>query len=111
MRKAHGNRSEEAVLTALRRSTRPRWIVSARPGTTPEDRRGIDVVVETLDCGTLYLQVKSSEEEAEKHRAKTWRDPIGLVVVLPHDDRNTIYGKVLGALILCCEASPLFHDK
>jgi hypothetical protein len=103
--RARGARAEARVVAALRRATRPWWILDARRAHASEDRTGIDVVVETSDLGKLFLQVKSSECGAAKWRRRHRHDTrlIGVVVVRPTDNDPTIYGRALGVLILLRE--------
>jgi hypothetical protein len=111
---AQGDRTEARVVTALRRPSRPSWILAVRRARASEDRTGIDVVVDTSDGWTLFLQVKSSKGGARKWRREHAKDTrlIRVVVVRPADDFNTIYGRALGALILlreraeACRAAP-----
>lgn len=104
---AKGDAAEERVITACMRSTRPWWLLDARRTTrfSALDRAGVDVLVVMEDLGTMRLQVKSSDAAAEafKERAKPGAKPIGVVVIKPEDDDNTIYGRVLGTLILMRE--------
>lgn len=112
---ARGRSNEEIVLKALSRASRPDWILEVRTSSKGQDRRGIDIVVETVDCGTLYLQVKSSEtgaaewREREARRAK--QRPIEVIVVPRDADLNTVYGLALGALIKIRERHPLSMGK
>lgn len=46
------------------------WVARVRRGTLDEDRRGLDVVVETHDTEDLYVQVKSSHAGAVAYRRK-----------------------------------------
>lgn len=104
---AKGDLAEERVITACMRETRPWWLLEAKrtPRFSALDRAGVDVLVVMADLGTMRLQIKSSEHAAEsfKARAKPGAKPIGVVVIRPEDDDNTIYGKVLGTLILMRE--------
>ncbi len=47
---------------------RPAWFMSARLATKEEDRRGIDVVIQTSINGPIHIQVKSSA-----HRGQVWK--------------------------------------
>lgn len=105
-RKAKGDRAEALVVRALCRPTRPWWLLRARYARRWQDARGIDVLVDTMDRGTLWLQVKSSAAGAKRFRRLHRGQPIGIVVV-DTDELNTIYGRALGALILLREASTL----
>lgn len=114
-RHTRGLTAEALVLKALGRASRPDWILEVRPATEAENARGIDVVIESRDRGTLLLQVKSSERYAaawrrrEAKRGK--RRPIEVVVVPPGSDLNTIYGLVLGALIKIRERPELLRTR
>ncbi|MFA6429840.1 MAG: putative dsRNA-binding protein [Patescibacteria group bacterium] len=57
-----GRENEQRLLDILRQPTLPlpAWITGVRAATPEEDRKGIDVVVDTCDVGHIYLQVKSS---------------------------------------------------
>lgn len=111
--RARGNRAEHLVVAALRRASRPGWLISVRRASKKDDHRGIDVVVETSDCGRLFLQVKSSRTGAEHWQEIHGKNglPIGLVIVEPERaekaDLNWIYGLALGQLILLRERSSL----
>lgn len=85
--------NERRVLHVLS-SDVPAWVRSARAATKAEDRKGIDVVVDT-DVGMLYLQVKSSRKGAERF------DPRGKmigVVVAGDASEKQLRRRVLGIL-------------
>lgn len=46
------------------------WVRGIRRATLDEDRRGLDVIVETIDAGDLYVQVKSSAAAVGAYRRK-----------------------------------------
>ena len=107
-----GSHNEDLVLLALRRDSRPWWLRSARPATTAEDySSGVDIIVDDEQCGSLYLQVKSSSRQARKWRAERRKKHpndkrlIETVVVPPDGDLAVVYGRALGALILLRERS------
>lgn len=102
--RAKGDAAERKVLAVLARIDRPDWIIRVRRARMSEDRGGVDVVINT-STGRVYLQVKSSWRRAAEWRRQHALDerPIGLVVVGVDDDMATIYGRVLGALILLRE--------
>lgn len=66
-----GDLHEHRVLAAVRRtlSDAP-WLIRARRADADEDAAGADVVVETVDAGLLYIQVKSSLAGARRHARK-----------------------------------------
>ncbi len=102
--RARGVRNEELVVTVLSARS-PWWLVDVRRATPSEDRSGVDVVVQTADLGVVYIQVKSSSQQARiwRHRYRHDRRPIGLVVVPKDQDERVIYGRAIGALILLRE--------
>ncbi len=89
-----GARNELAVVHALSDGLTPVWLLGARICTEEEDAQGIDVVVET-DIGPVYLQVKSSYDNAKKFLRRWPQRNVGMVVVRPQDDQETIFNKAL----------------
>jgi len=82
-----GQRQEELVVRAFDAAdSRPEWFRSIRLKDGDEDRRGIDVVIETRDLGCLMLQVKSSFRGAEKFASKGRRSTLIGVVIVKHQD-------------------------
>lgn len=96
--------AEMRVLSAFRHFALPWWIRKVRRARRHEDRKGVDVVIETVG-GRMFLQVKSSRRGAEDWlRAHALdRRPIAVIVVSSHCELATIYGRALGALILIRE--------
>lgn len=75
------------------------WFKSARLATWEEDTKGIDLLIETLDIGVLYLQVKSSWKSARRYREKYPRMVIAVVVIPFHEKLEIIWQKVLLEII------------
>lgn len=93
-----GARNEVAVVQVLSGHEKlPSWMGDVRACTEEEDERGIDVVVET-DIGEIYLQVKSSYSNAQKFLRKWPQRNVGMVVIRPQDDRDTIFNKAMDAV-------------
>jgi len=62
------------------------WIGLVRKGTKEEDKaRGIDIVVETLDMGKLFIQIKTRKKDKDKFCAIRRRPLIAVVVVERED--------------------------
>jgi hypothetical protein len=64
-----GKNAEERSLLAITSHYRDPelfWVVRARRATKLEDRKGIDIVVQTSDIGRLFIQIKSSRRGADK---------------------------------------------
>lgn len=101
--RAVGDVHERQVLDIAKVALHGRpWIRSVRLSTLEEDRRGIDIVVET-DLGDIYVQVKSSEGGANKYRRQYAASPdlARTVVVVMGPGRGSevasqIAGKVNG---------------
>lgn len=105
-----GSRAEAVVVRALNSLTLP-WLRRARRATPREDRSGIDVIVTTRDMGDLLLQVKSSlygaRKWARRNDVRLARKRIAIVIVTPHDDKPTVLGRALAALVMLREARAL----
>ena len=79
--RARGRENEERLLAAVLSIVgQTEWIRGARMGSPEEDRRGIDLVVDT-NVGPLFLQAKSSRDAASRFRASRGHTLIGVVVV------------------------------
>ena len=65
-----GQEREKKVVEILSREDRLDWITSVYRGTQEDDANGIDVIVETIDAGKLFLQIKSSSTEVRKFKRK-----------------------------------------
>lgn len=89
-----GAKNELAVVRALNNLETPEWMWGARGCTEDEDRQGIDVVVST-DVGAIYLQVKSSYDNAKKFQRKWPQRNVGMVVVRPQDAEETVFNKAM----------------
>lgn len=92
--------SEELVLeAAVSAKDRIPGVLGARLKTEDEDRRGIDIVVETTD-GSVLLQVKSSHRKAREFKAKHALTPNApmLFVVVASLDRACTERRVDGAI-------------
>lgn len=93
-----GRRSEDLVFEAFaeRPPDAPAWFKCLRRPTLEQDRfQQIDVIVETLDLGELYIQVKSSLTGLRKFEER-WHpaNVRGIVVGLDQDDariRSLVY--------------------
>ena len=75
------------------------WFKSARLATWQEDARGIDLVIETVDIGILYLQVKSSWIAVRRYQEKHPGMVIAVVVIPFHEKLEIIWQKVLLEII------------
>ena len=96
-----GRLAEERVLAAVNANapTCLSWFRSARLATAAEDRRGIDIVIETKDIGLLYLQVKSSRAAARKYRHTHQHVVISTVVVHFYESLENIWCRVFPKMI------------
>ena len=65
-----GQEREKKVVEILSREDKLNWITSVYRGTKEDDANGIDVIVETVDVGKLFLQIKSSHKEARLFKRK-----------------------------------------
>lgn len=75
------------------------WIRFPRKATREEDTlMGIDLVVETVDIGKLFLQIKSSEGAKRRFYQKKRRAMIAVVVVRHADDEDFVWVKLRNAL-------------
>jgi hypothetical protein len=57
------------------------WIDHVRMATQKEDRKGIDLIVETKDIGKLFIQIKSSVAGVKKFRKKYPRRLSAVIIV------------------------------
>jgi hypothetical protein len=65
-----GREREETLVSTMNKSSeKPEWFQNSFRGSLEDDKKGIDVIVET-DVGHLFLQVKSSKKEARLFRRK-----------------------------------------
>lgn len=93
-----GARAEASVVQVLNNhERRPGWLLESRACTEEEDARGIDVVVNT-DIGEIYIQVKSSKSNAQKFLRKYPQRNVGMAIIRPQDDRETVYNKAIDAV-------------
>jgi hypothetical protein len=72
--------AEALVIQALK-DMPPSWVRKVRRGTADEDKRGIDIVVETADVGPLHLQVKSGRN-ASRTASKFRRSHLYIPVII-----------------------------
>lgn len=83
---------EEKLLTGLTDLMKHSWVDEIRYRTLEEDKKGVDIVISTKDAGDLYVQVKSSQEDARKFRKRhKLRDPDEyppVAVIVWHDHRS-----------------------
>lgn len=92
-----GSYSERLALDAATLAVeRIDWMLSARAADNAEDRRGIDIVVES-DVGALYLQVKSSRKAARDFNAEDRRAAWIEAVPVARDSATT-FRRIVGAL-------------
>ena len=77
----------------------PEWFVSVRQATEEEDRKGIDVVVETEDAGSFFIQLKISERKAKDFLAspREGRTRIAVIVLRLDDGPETMRNRFLEA--------------
>jgi len=80
LNKERGAHNEVLVLDSIHRLN-PTWVRSARLATREEDRKGIDIVIDSI-YGDLYLQVKSSRMGKERF-LDTHTNAIECVVAVP----------------------------
>lgn len=83
-----GARHEDRALEALRTYGVP-WIKSVRHADDSEERRGIDIVVET-DVGKIFVQVKSSRRGLAGHREKHGRSRTRILVVIVNEGMTNL---------------------
>ena len=97
--RARGFAQERQVVHALSGDDRPEWVYSAEISEEADDRRGVDVIVET-DVGKLFLQVKSSHSGVERFNQYRGvrRRPIGVVLIERSDSVDDIRLKATEAL-------------
>lgn len=100
VRAERGFQNESAALRALQDDSfkRPEWFKSVRRADREEDKRGIDIVVETHDVGRLYLQVKSSKVFARRFAEKRRPSLIGLIVASYSDDPKELHRRAMDEL-------------
>lgn len=75
------------------------WLCLPRKGSWEEDRRGIDIVVPTVDIGDLYLQVKSSHFGVVKFNKRHHRQTIAVVVVKLPESSDIVWINIKNALL------------
>lgn len=92
-----GKRAEQRALSALTHSL-PHWAQTARLATHEEDGRGIDIVIETLRLGDLYVQIKSSRNGARQYRRRRRRAKAIVVVIGEDMEERKIREKMLSAI-------------
>lgn len=92
-----GKHAEERALLALLHQLPP-WIRTVRAATDVEDSRGIDIVVETVHIGDLYIQIKSSRNGARQYRRKRRKPKVIIVVIDSAMDERKIRAKMMNAL-------------
>lgn len=102
---ARGRLLEERIVRLINERDRPWWIIDARLGDREDDRKGIDAYV-TLDVDTVPLQIKASRQRNQKARRskrRAWAAGACVIVASPEADDATLWGRILGKLILVRE--------
>lgn len=91
-----GFRAEEAALEALLyHYPEEPWIKFPSKATLKEDTlMGVDIVVDTVDIGKLFLQIKSSEGGRKRFEKKKRRTKVAVVVITHHEEREYIWEKL-----------------
>lgn len=97
-----GEQAEARVVSLLQQADLvPPWILGARRAAPAEDRRGVDVLVQT-DVGILRVQVKCSHRKAKdfarRLRRRRRAGTIGIVVVPPEIGDEDARERVILAL-------------
>lgn len=95
-----GKRAEDLVFQAFSGTVRdaPEWFRCVRRPTPEQDRfRQIDVIVETLDLGELYVQVKSSFSGLKHFMEEYHPANVRCIVVTPNLDDGYIRALVYDA--------------
>ncbi|MFA6446079.1 MAG: hypothetical protein WCW14_02400 [Candidatus Paceibacterota bacterium] len=93
----YGHGKEERALRILLelqsdRALRLEWIASARLSTEDEDHQGIDIVVETIDIGKLFVQIKGSQKGRQKFLRLHGRSTRSIcLVVIPHGSPESVW--------------------
>lgn len=100
---ARGDANEERGLALVKAAVDGLgWIQRVRKARLDEDRRGIDVVVETKDAGELYVQIKSSERGARTWTEKYRTRPMfvrSLLVIFEPGHASTKLANVTAGLV------------
>lgn len=109
-----GERREEQLLDLLSQFSHS-WVDTIRRSTREEDILGIDIVVQTKDVGNLYVQVKSSQNDARRFRKKhKQRDPEkypAVAVVVFHDAKSTFSVELCLSKIKQMRRDLIHHGK
>jgi len=95
-----GKRSESRVVMMINElGSSTHWISGARHATTEEDRRLIDVVVET-DVGKIFIQIKGCRNSLLNFELKKPRAPVILgIVVNDYLEDHQLKASVLSLLL------------
>lgn len=95
---ARGSNSERIALAAAEMAVEQNeHLHAARAATPAEDRRGIDLVIDS-DVGPLYLQVKDGRAAARVFSTMRRKAIIEVVTVRGSRDIETVLRSVVGAL-------------
>lgn len=79
-----GSFTEQRFFDAFKNTDLPEWFLEIRKAGKRLDQKGVDAIAFT-DCGTFYLQIKSSELRALQFKNKPHRKGIPVVVALKKD--------------------------
>ncbi|MEI6528285.1 MAG: hypothetical protein WCO10_01265 [bacterium] len=97
---AKGKKAEERTFEAiLKFAYGLDWFKTVRFATKEEDTRGIDLVVETRDIGSLYVQVKSSWVAATRFKNHHPRMVVAVLVIHFYEYEEVVWKKVLPKLL------------
>lgn len=105
--------TEELVLQAAHHlQSMVWWCNGVRKATRREDSLGVDILIHTIDCGTIRIQVKSSERRAIEFEeyGRTlprlyWR--IHVLVVSMESSYEVVLGRLMALCILAREEALL----
>lgn len=97
-----GHLIERQFVDAINQKSRPDlkwpdWYVSARLATRDNDHKGIDIVVQTKDLGSFFIQVKSSPRYVARFLLNSTRTRIAVVVIGTKDTAQTMRRKFFQA--------------
>lgn len=90
-----GKDAENKVMKSFNDSDEiPEWLLGIHKGSHEEDKKGVDLWVET-DVGKIKLQVKSSVRGAEEHVERNKKGDIAVVVVKEGDSLEKVFGEMV----------------
>ncbi len=70
------NRFYNVCQKALRQKLFPEWIVGVRRGTAEDDKRGVDMWIDTIDTAAIRVNVKRQRSTARKANGLLKKKPV-----------------------------------